>query len=153
MIFSQSDDKISAQCTSMVLEQDKTSSTEDLATVAIQSAELLGVFTQGQKLPYIAAVHCYGVTENEGVVAYGHIPKRLRSPDEDEAAPRYQIDFRGLAAYRALDEVMKSDIRRMIDGSKNALFNHHSRPECLDMVRQMLPLLNGHASAHHTLAV
>jgi hypothetical protein len=81
------------------------------------------------------------------VVAYGHIPKSLQSQDEDEAAPRYQINFRGLAAYGALDEAMKSDIRRMIDDSKNALFNHHPRPECLDMVRQMLPLLNGHASA------
>jgi hypothetical protein len=147
MIFSPSNDKISARCTSMVLEQDKTSPTEDPTTVAIQDAELLGVFTQGQKLPYIAAVHCYGVTKNEGVVAHGPIPKKLRSPANDIAAPRYQINFCGLAAYRGLNDTMKSDIHRMIDGSKNALFNKHPRQEYLHMVRQMLPLLNGHVSA------
>jgi hypothetical protein len=147
IVFSQSNDPISPRCTSMALEQDKTSPLEDPATVAIQSAEILRVFTQGQKLPYIATVHCYGITTREGAVAHGSHGRDLRSKDEDEAAPRYQINIRGLAAYRNLNEGMKSDIRRMIDGSKNAIFNNHPRQAGVDLMRQMLPLLNGHASA------
>jgi hypothetical protein len=99
-----------------------------------------------QKLPYIATIHCYGVTTDERVVAYSRTCD-LRAKTEDEAAPRYQIDFRGLSAYRGLTDPMKRDIRSIIDGSKNALFNNHPRKDGLDFVRQMLPLLNAHPSA------
>jgi len=123
--FSGPGEAISPQTTSMELAQDKTSPAEDPATTAVQSAEILNIFTKGQKLPYIATVHCYGITTREGVVAPRLPQKGLRDNEEDEAAPRYQIDFRGLSAYRGLTEPMKIDIHRMIDGSKNALFNNH----------------------------
>jgi len=145
IFFSKPTGTLSAQSTSMALDQDKTGQKEDPETVAIQSAEILGLFKQGQNLPYIAAVHCYALTEDEGINT-SHNTYALQSPTKDEAAPRYQIDFRGLAAYRNITESMKSDIRRMIDGTKTTLFTHHPRQGSLDLVRQMLPLLNGDSS-------
>jgi len=146
IFFSKPTGTLSAKSTSMALDQDKTGQKEDPGTVAIQSAEILGLFTQGQNLPYIAAVHCYALTRNEGIHALQPTDRELRCSSTDEVAPRYQIDFRGLAAYRNITESMKNDIRRMIDGTKNALFTHHPRQQNLDLVRQMLPLLNGDSS-------
>ena len=137
---------MSAQSMSMALEQDKTGQKEDPATVAIQSAELLGLFTGGRKAPYIAAVHCYALSEREGITVTVHPPPNhhdLRTHIKDQAAPRYQIDFRGLAAYRNVTDSMKTDIRRMIDGTKNAVFTHHPRPDNLSLLRQMLPFFGG----------
>jgi hypothetical protein len=146
IFFSKPTGTLSAKSTSMALDQDKTGEKEDPGTVAIQSAEILGLFTQGQNLPYIAAVHCYALTEDEGINTSHPNTYGLQSPQKDEAAPRYQIHFRGLAAYRNITESMKSNIRRMIDGTKNALFMHHPRQGSLDLVRQMLPLLDGDSS-------
>ena len=146
IFFSKPTGTLSAQSTSMALDQDKTGQKEDPGTIAIQSAENIGLFTQGQKLPYIAAVHCYALTEDERINTSHPNTYALQSPKKDEAAPRYQIDFRGLAAYRNITESMKSDVRRMIDGTKTRLFTHHPRPGNLDLVRQMLPLLNGDSS-------
>jgi hypothetical protein len=37
-------------------------------------------------------------------------------------APRYQIDFRGLSAYRNTTDAVRRAIQAMINGSKNAVF-------------------------------
>jgi hypothetical protein len=63
--------------------------------------------------------------------------------DHNKEAPRYQIDFRGLAAYRNLTETTKDAIRSMINGSKNYLFNNHTRDYSLHLVHQMMPVLSG----------
>jgi hypothetical protein len=55
---------------SVDLNQDKTGQSADPSNVDIQHAEALGVFLHGNKLPYIAAVHCcaaYALTEDEGI--------------------------------------------------------------------------------------
>jgi hypothetical protein len=132
---------------SMNFEQDKTGLSEDPRTVGIQSAEILGLFSEGNMLPYIAAVHCYALTKDEKISVTTPISKDLRRPAEDQAAPCYQIDFRGLAPYRNLTEPIKTHIRSMIDGSKNYLFNHHPRQFGLPVLRQMLPVLIGHSDA------
>ncbi|KAM6495131.1 hypothetical protein JOM56_009754 [Amanita muscaria] len=133
----------SPESISVVLEQDKTSHTANPYTIDIQSAEALGLFSQGNKPPYIAAVHCYALTSDEGIRVPTASPYHLRRPDEDEEAPRYQIDFLGLAAYREVTRQMKTDIQSMIDGSKDALSNGHPREYGLPTLGQMLPLLNG----------
>jgi hypothetical protein len=98
-------------------------------------------------LPYIAAVHCYALTKNEGICVATPRVKTLRHPSSNEEAPRYQIDLRGLASYRNLTEPMKTDIRRMIDASKNQLFKHHPRDYGLQVLKQMLPVLIGDPGA------
>jgi hypothetical protein len=63
----------------------------------------------------------------------------LTHSKNNKEAPRYEIDFCGLDAYRITDEI-KVVIRRMLD-SKNALFNQHFRQYTLPSLRQMLPVL------------
>ena len=65
-------DRIQGVCPetmSLNLDQDKMSLSADPHTIAVQSAEALSIFSQGKKLPYIAAVHCYALAKNEGVTA------------------------------------------------------------------------------------
>jgi hypothetical protein len=138
---------LSPQSVSMAFDQDKTGKTAQSDTVAIQSAEVLGLFSQGNKLPYIDAVHCYALTKDEGIAVQpspSHIP---RGKAVDEQAPRYRIDFRGLAAYRQVTIPLKAHIQRMIDGSKNALFRHHPRQYGLPSLRKMLPVLDDNPDA------
>jgi hypothetical protein len=143
IFFSTPTNKVSPSSMSVALDQDKTGQKEDPATVAVQSAEVLGLFSDERKPPYIASVHCYALTDREGITVHTPNTHYLRSKIKDKAAPRYQINFRGLAAYRNVTESMKIDIRRMIDGTKNAVFTHHPRPDNLDLLHQMLPLLGG----------
>lgn len=138
---------LSPRSMSMVLDQDKTSPSADPLTIEIQSAERLSLHSQGNKPPYIAAVHCYALTKDEGLRVTTPSAHNLRNPESDAEAPRYQIDFRGLAAYRNLTEPTKIDIRRMIDGSKNALFKNHPRNYGLPILRRMLPVLQGDPDA------
>ena len=58
---------VSPKTISVNLDQDKTSQTVDPTNAAIQSVESLSIFSNGKKLPYIATVHCYALTENEGI--------------------------------------------------------------------------------------
>jgi hypothetical protein len=146
IFFSKPTNAVSARTMSMALDQDKTGQYEDPATVAIQSAEILKLFTGGRMAPYIASVHCYALTEREGLTVHPPNSYDLRSHKKDKAAPRYKIDFRGLAAYRNVTESMKIDIRRMIDGTKNAVFDHHPRSDNLSLLQQMLPFYGGNSS-------
>jgi hypothetical protein len=139
--------KVSPQSMSVILEQDKAGQSADPTYIGIQSAEVLGVFLRGKPRPYIAAVHCYALRTNEGITATTSHSRNLRCQALDVNAPRYQIEFRGLAPYRGLTEARKNDIRSMIDGSKNALFNHHPRQYGLPLLRRMQPLLAGDPDA------
>jgi hypothetical protein len=133
---------VSGKWMSMALEQDKTSQKGDPCYAGTQRAESLGVFTQGQMLPYIAAVHSYALTDCQGLYVTGYNNREQRWCKADEAAPRYQLDFRGLGAYRGLSGERMDTIRKMIDNTKNAVFTQHPRPPTVGGVRMMLPLLN-----------
>ena len=64
--------------------------------IAIQSAEHLSIFLGASKLPYIA------LTKDEGILVskLSSETEKLRAQKIDLEAPRYQIDFRGLSAYK-----------------------------------------------------
>jgi len=134
---------VSPKTISVNFDQDKTGQTVNPTVVSIQSAERLSFFSHGNKLPYIAAVHCYALTENEGITVGVQNSHDLRNQTDDEEAPRYQIDFRGLGAYRNISdsEVLRTSIGRMIGHSINAVFNNHSREYGVPTLRRMLPLL------------
>jgi hypothetical protein len=118
---------VSPTTISVNLDQDKTGQSVNPAHVAIQSAEDLRIFSHGSKLPYIAAVHLYALTEDEGISVTEPISHDLRNKEHDEEAPRYQIDFRGLSAYGNITDEIRAAIRTMIDRSKNAVFENHPR--------------------------
>lgn len=110
---------VSPTTMSVNLDKDETSQSMDPAYVAIQSADSLDIFSQGNKLPYIAAVHCYALTENQGITV---AEPNLGRETYDDEAPRHQIDFRGLSAYRNMTDGVSAAIRRMMKWPKNALF-------------------------------
>jgi hypothetical protein len=56
-IFFSSLGTVSPKSVSLALEQDKTGQLADPCTTDIQSAETLGLFSQGNKLPYIALIY------------------------------------------------------------------------------------------------
>jgi hypothetical protein len=68
---------VSPKTISVNLDQDKTGQSVIPSNVAIQSAEDLSIFSPGNKLPYIAAVHCYALTENEGIIVTKRSPYTL----------------------------------------------------------------------------
>ena len=94
-------------------------------------------------MPYIAAVHCYALTKDEGIT----VPKlssqteKLRAQKINLEAPRYQIDFRGLSAYSIITDADKSIIRGMVNRSKKGVFATHSRKYGISAVQRMLPVL------------
>jgi hypothetical protein len=132
---------VSPASMSVALDQDKAGQSLLPDNVGIQSAEALGIFSQGKPRPYIAAVHCYALTQDEGITATSSTSYNLPHPKRDQEAPRYQINFTGLAAYRIMTEAIEVAVRRMIDSSKNALFLQHPRKYGVPLVRQMLPVL------------
>ena len=135
---------VSPKTISVNLDQDKTGQTVSPTNVAIQSAESLSIFSNGKKLPYIAAVHCYALTaegEDPGIRVAKPSSHDLRNQDNDMEAPRYQIDFRGLKAYGNITDEVKIAIQGMINQSKNAVFIHHPRPYGVPSLRRMLPVL------------
>ena len=132
---------VSPKTISVNLDQDKTGQSVNPRNVAIQSAKDLSIFSHGNKLPYIAAVHCYALTENEGIIVTKPSPYTLRNKGVDEEAPRYQIDFRGLSAYRNITDTVRLLIQGMIDHSKNAVFKKHSQGYGIPSLRHMLPVL------------
>ena len=85
---------LSPKAMSVNLEQDRIGQSTTPDNTDILSAEALSIFSPGKRLPYIAVVHCYALTENQGIVI-----KQPSSPDledddqltdEDlEVAPRY----------------------------------------------------------------
>ena len=109
--------------------------------VAIQSAEVLSIFSPGNRLPYISAVHCYALTENQCISVTRPVKRHARYRTADEEAPRYQIDFRGLASYANITDGQKATIRGVINRSKNAVFEKHSRKYGVPSLQRMLPLL------------
>lgn len=133
---------VSPRSTSANLDQDKIGESVNPIHVATQSAEDLSLFTRGNKLPYIAAVHCYALTENQGLIVQEPPPYELRTQKIDIEAPRYQIDFRGLEAYACITNAEKATIRGLINRSKNALFENHPRKYGVPSVRRMLPVLS-----------
>ena len=141
---------VSPETISANLDQDKTGESVSPSTVSIQSAERLSIFSQDTKLPYIAAVHCYALTDHQGisVVKPSLQSQKLRSAKKvDLEAPRYQIDFRGLSAYANIADADKTIIQGMINRSKNAIFANHSRVYGVTSVRRMLPLLTQHPAS------
>jgi hypothetical protein len=132
---------VSPKTISVNLDQDKTGQSMNPINVAIQSAEGLSIFSHGNKLPYIAAVHCYALTENQGITVTTPSSHDLRNQINDEEAPRYQIDFRGLSAYGNITDAVRITIRMMINQSKNAVFNDHTRDYGVPSLRRMLPVL------------
>jgi hypothetical protein len=147
-IYFSDEGKVGPTSMSVDLNQDKTGQTTKPDNAGTQSAEDLKTFSRGNKLPYIAAVHCYALTSNEGIFATQAHSHNVRGENvQDREAPRYQIDFRGLAAYRNLTEATKDAIRSMINGSKNYLFNNHSREYALHLVHQMMPVLSSEPAA------
>ena len=129
---------VSPKTMSANLDQDMTRQTAHLLNVGVQSAENL-IFSHGNQLPYIAAVHWYAMELNESMTVTTPSTRGLTHSKNNKEAPRYEIDFCGLDAYRITDEV-KVVIRRML-GSKNALFNQHCRQYTVPSLRQMLPVL------------
>jgi hypothetical protein len=82
---------------------------------------MLDVISRGSKRPYIATVHWYAPTTNEDI-AVGIDNSDFQQPENDAESPRYQIDIRGLASYRNLNESTRTVIRTMIDRAKNRVF-------------------------------
>lgn len=141
---SASKNTLSSETVSMIFDQDKTSLTADPQTVAIQSAEDLNFFSSGNKRPYIAAVHCYARSDGEDITVSTPSGHTLRgSGRTSETAPRYQIDFRGLTAYRDTSSHARNHILAMIDNSKEALFKKHPRKYAVPQLRKMQPVLAG----------
>jgi hypothetical protein len=101
---------VSPKTISVNLDQDKTGQSVNPVNVATQSAEDLSIFSHGNKLPYIAAVHCYALTANQGITVTEPNSHDLRNQMEDEEAPRYQIDFRGLSAYGNITNPVRTSI-------------------------------------------
>jgi hypothetical protein len=58
-------------------------------SVAIHSAEHLSIFSGASKLPYIAAVHWYALTKNEGITVSQPSSQtdKLQTPKNDLEAP------------------------------------------------------------------
>jgi len=135
---------VSPQTISVNLDQDKTSDSVSPSSVAIQSAEHLSIFS-GVELPYIAAVHCYALTKDEGITVYKPSSQttKLRFREQNLEAPRYLLDFRGLSAYSIITDADKSIIQRMINRSKKGVFATHSRQYGIAAVQRMLPVLAG----------
>ena len=140
-IYFSSRGNVSTKTISVNLDQDIMGESVNPVNAAIQSVEALSIFSHGHKLPYIAAVHCYALTEEQGISVPKASSHDLQYPDSDKEAPRYQIDFRGLTAYRNMTEDIKMSIRAMIDCSKNAVFVHHSRDYGIPSLRKMLPVM------------
>jgi len=140
---------VSPETISANLDQDKIGESMNPLTVSIQSAEHLSIFSQDTKLPYIAAVHYYALTDHQGMSVSKPSPqtKKLRSQKNDLEAPRYQIDFHGLSAYANISDADKAIIQRMISRSKNAIFANRSRAYGVASVRRMLPLLTQHPAS------
>jgi len=135
---------VSPQTIFVNLDQDKTSDSVSPPSVAIQSAEHLSIFSGASKLPYIAAVHCYALTKDEGIMVSkpSSQTEKLQARKNDLEAPRYQIDFRGLSAYTVITDADKSIIWRMLNRSKKGVFAAHSRKYGIAAVRRMLPVLS-----------
>ncbi|KAF8512928.1 hypothetical protein BU17DRAFT_95797 [Hysterangium stoloniferum] len=146
-VYFSSRGNVSPETVSVNLDQDKTGQSVNPCGVGIQSAEDLFIFSHAEKLPYIAAVHCYALTENQGITVTRPTQYNFRLPMYDMEAPRYQIDFRGLSAYRNITNEVSAAIQAMINRSKDALFINHSRDYGVPALRQMLPVLTGHQAA------
>jgi hypothetical protein len=140
-IYFSSRGNVSPETVSVNLDQDKTGQSVNPLNVPIQSAEDLSIFSHAKKLPYIAVVHCYALIENQGITVTKPSPHNLGRQKSDKEAPRYQIDFRGLSAYGNITDADKTAIRMMINRSKNAMFDNHSRKYGVPSLRQMLPVL------------
>jgi hypothetical protein len=134
---------VSPMTVGVIYKQDKAGESACPDTVAIQHAESLNLYSQGQKSPYIAAVHCYALTTTEGIRMRMDSGYDLQHPENDEEVPHYQIDFWGMAAYRAATELVKANVQRMINSSKNALFINHPRDYGILLLREALPVLSG----------
>jgi hypothetical protein len=78
---------------------------------------------------------------NQGITVTQPSSHDLRIQKKDEEAPRYQIDFRGLSAYGNITDAVRITIRMMINQSKNAVFNDHTRDYGVPSLRRMLPVL------------
>jgi hypothetical protein len=136
---------------SIALHQDKTGKNVIPTRVEIQDVQHLNLFMPDKKLPYIAAVHCYALIKDEGITVGDTVGDTNRSTRQqwkqrDEAPPRYQINFRGLAAYRDIADSgiagVSGRIRVAIDNIQNSMFTRHARQSTLEGVRLMLPMLN-----------
>ena len=86
--------KVGPTSMSVDLNQDKTGQTTTSHNASTQRAEDLNFFQHGNKLPYIAAVHCYGLTNDEGIFATqaaAAAAYNLKDGSGEAPAPCYQI--------------------------------------------------------------
>ena len=121
---------LSPETMSVILEQDTIGQSITPDNAGIQSAEALSIFSPGNGLPYIAVVHCYALTENQGIVIkqpnVHETDEDLETDegmetDEESEAPCYQFGFRGLNAYRNITDSDRATIGTMIGPSKRTL--------------------------------
>ena len=145
IFFRPQGEKISSESMSYVLDQDKAGVTADPQGITIQSAEKLNVFSGSTSLPYIAAVHCYALERDERLAVGGTQRPNQNRPalTQNTAAPRYQINIRGLEPYRVLDPSTQAAIRSTINRTKSYLFEKHPRQYGVPVLRQMQPFLTG----------
>jgi hypothetical protein len=115
------------------LDQEKTGQPAEPIGVAIQSAEILSICSDGRKPPY-------ALTENQGLTVTQLRQHNLWQKQADVEAPCYQINFRGLAAYRNITNNDKHVIRMMINHSKNDMFYNHPWPYGVPLLRRMMPV-------------
>lgn len=116
---------VSPKTISVNLDQDKTGQSVNPANIAIQySAEDLSIFSHGNKLSYIAAFHCYALTDNQGITVTIPNSYDLRNQDIDLVT---KSPFRGLSAYGNITDAVRQTIPPMINRSKNAVFDNHTR--------------------------
>jgi hypothetical protein len=134
---------------SILLEQDKSGVRADPVLASPQSVEVLKIFTEGKLLPYIATVHCYSL-EPKGLHTPPSLSYNLRHDlsGTNGEAPRYQLDFYGLNAYRGVTEKMTKEIRTLLDRSKNAVFGDNVRSCTLNSLQMMLPVTSKKQAAN-----
>ncbi|KAM6501351.1 hypothetical protein JOM56_004365 [Amanita muscaria] len=129
-IYLSSRGKVSPDTMSVNLEQDRMGPANP-ANVDIQSAEDLQIFSH-EKLPYIAVVHRYAVTKNQGifVTPTSYDLRRQTSNDSidsESEAPRYQIVLQGLSAYGNITGTTRTSIQAMINHVQKVA-NRYSLP-------------------------
>ena len=95
---------VSPKSISANLDQDKTGEKMNPVNVAIQSAEAL---SGGNGQPYISAVHCYALTEDQGISVTSPPARNVRCKKVDEEAPWYHINFCGLASDTPTSQMAK----------------------------------------------
>jgi len=116
---------LSPKTMSANLKQDRIGQSITPDNTGILSANTLSIFSPGKRLPYITVVHCYALTESQGIVIREPSLPDLELEDGDqltdedlEVAPWYQFGLHGLSAYRNITVSDRVTIQKMISHTK-----------------------------------